>query len=941
MTSKLGLLLIGLLVLLSNLVIAQPILFYVTNATDSTYMNWSICRDNTGDSLAIGMIVWAIEDSLNNGMAPAGPDGMPTGDDKPRMFFRMGEGTVEPGMFYAGLTAFSPAEFTPGTFTAGKRMYLRAFMTTDSTLPPPPGTYYATSTLPGGVLPIVPSVFGSEVIGFTWPPTMTNQTAGILPTGFSPNGGENWPVGSQANITWSAVGLTGNVTIEINRSYPLGTWTTIATVPATAGTYTWTVTGPATNNARIRVSSVTYPNISRMSAADFRISAPGIVISSPNGGETLVTGTNATITWTSQDVTGNVQIQLNRSFPTGTWETLFANTANDCTETWLVTGPPTTTARIRILSVTNPAIGDTSNANFTIAAPGITVTSPNGGEIWTINQSESFTWTSQFIQGNVRIDINRDYPNGVWTTIYASVPNDGIEVWNPTGPPTTNARIRIVSVNDPNIFDISDGNFTIRAPTITVTSPNGGETWLVNTQQQITWTTDTTFHGNIHIQLNRAYPNGPWTTLFSNISPDSNVVWTVTGPPTGEARIRVVAAFDTTISDVSNANFTIAAPAITVTSPNGGEIWTINQTRTITWTSQFIQGNVRVELNRNYPSGAWTVLFNNTPNDGSENWVVTGPPTTSARIRVVSINDTSYNDISNANFIIRAPVITVTSPNGGEFWPINSVQNITWTVDTAFVGNVNVQLNRNYPSGAWETLFSDIPSNLPASWTVVGPPSQAARIRVVAVFDTTVSDISNANFSIVNPTLTVIYPNGGDTLFAGSNYTIRWTRQYVSGSVQVHLNRSYPNGEWVLLGTTNADTLVWEATQPETWEARIRVRAVNDTTVADVSDANFAILVNSVADRSSAIPKEFVLENAYPNPFNTSTTIKVGVPKEAFVNLAVYNLLGQKVATLHYDKLSPGYHSFIWNAPMTASGVYIVRMATNDYVKHITVHYIR
>ncbi|MCX7836203.1 MAG: T9SS type A sorting domain-containing protein [bacterium] len=1133
MISKFRTLALLFFIILSGAAFAQPILFYVTNATDSTYENWSICRNNVGDSLAVDMVVWAIEDSLNNGMAPAGPDGLPTGDDRVRMFFRMGEGTTLPGMFYAGLTAFSPSEFTPGTFTAGKRMYLRAFMTTDTTLPPPPGTYYATSTLPGGVLPIVPSVFGSDVIGFTWPAQMTNQTAGILPTNFSPNGGENWAVGTQQNITWTAVGLTGNVTIEINRNYPLGTWTTIATVPATSGSYTWTVTGPATATARIRVTSVTYPTITRMSNGNFQISAPGIVISSPNGGETWVTGTNATISWVSQDVTGNVQIQLNRNYPSGTWETLFANTANDGSESWLVTAPTTTTARVRILSVLNPVIGDTSNANFTIAAPSITVTSPNGGEVWTINQSESFTWTSQFVQGNVRIDINRNYPSGTWTTIYSSIPNDGIEVWSPTGPPTTTARIRIVSVNDPNISDMSNNNFTIRAPTITVTSPNGGESWLVGTQQPITWSVDTTFHGNVHVQLNRAYPNGAWTTLFNNIPRDTSVIWTVTGPATAEARIRVVAVFDTTIFDVSNANFSITAPSITVTSPNGGEVWTINQTRAITWTSQFIQGNVRIELNRNYPSGTWSVLFNNTPNDGTENWTVTGPAsataririvamndtsyndisnanftirvptltvtapnggetwgintqqqitwsvdtafvgnvhiqlnrnypsgawttlfsniprdsssvswlvsgpatttarvrvvaafdtsisdisnanftiasptitvtspnggevwtinqsraitwtsqfiqgnvrielnrnypsgtwsvlfnniandgtenwtvtgpaTTNARIRVVAVSDTNYNDISNANFTIRAPTITVTSPNGGEAWTVNSNRTISWTVDTAFVGNVNVQLNRDYPAGNWETLFSNVPSNQPVNWVVTGPTTQTARIRVLAAFDTTISDVSNANFAIVIPVISVVYPNGGDTLFAGSIYTLRWTREYVPGQVQVHLNRSYPNGEWVLLGTTTADTLVWEATVPQTWEARIRVRSVTDTTIMDVSNGNFAILVNSVALRENSIPKEFTLEKAYPNPFNTSTVLKVGVPKDANVTLAIYNLMGQKVATLHQGKLSAGYHSFTWNAPQISSGIYIVRMETAGWVRHSTIHYIR
>lgn len=1034
MIPKLRLLLLAIMLAVSSLAMAQPILVYASNFTDPSGETYSMCTNNLGDPLPIDMVVWAIEDSLNNGIAPVGPDGMPTGDDKPRMFFRMGEGAAEPGLFYASLTAFNPNEFTPGTLTAGRQFYLRAFTTMDTTLPPPPGTYYATSTLAGGVLPIVPNIFGSDVFGFTWPTAMTLQTGGI--TSITPNGGESWSVGTQQTISWNTVGVTGNVTIALNRDFPNGAWTNLATVPVSPGIFNWTVTGPASATARVRITSVSTPSLSRISAANFQITAPGIIVTSPNGGESLVVGTNSNITWTTQDIMGNVQIQLNRSYPSGTWENLFASTSNDFSETWAVTGPNTTNARVRILSVTNPTVGDTSNSNFTITSPSVTVTAPNGGNIWTINQSESFTWTSQFVTGNVRVEINRDFPGGIWSTIYANIPNDGIEVWNPTGPATTNARIRISSVNDPTILDISDANFTIRAPVLTVAIPNGGENWIMGTSYNISWTADTTFNGNVNVQVNRNFPSGTWVNIATNVHHDSSTNWIATGPATNAARVRVIAAFDTSINDISNANFSIVSPAITVnnpnggntliigtnhtitwssqflagnvqiqlnrsypsaswvdlfantandtnevwavtgpatttaririlsvnnpaigdtsdanftitpptitvTSPNGGETWTMNQSRVITWTSQAVTGNVRVELNRNFPSGAWTTLFANLTNDGSESWTVTGPVTTTARVRLVAIADTSINDVSNANFIIRAPVVTVTSPNGGENWAIGSQRNITWTVDTTFVGNVHVQLNRLYPSGTWTNLFTNVPNNTPVNWTVTGPATEDARIRVVAVFDTSVSDISNADFSISTPTLTVLFPNGGDTLFVGSSYMIRWSRQLVTGTVEVHINREFPTGNWEYINNSVSDSLLWEITQPSANIARIRVRSTMDTSISDVSNANFMIFENSVTERFSGIPTEFTLEKAFPNPFNSTTTLMVGVPKNAEVRVSVFNMLGQKVATLYSGRLNAGYHPIVWNAQSIASGLYIVQLETSGIVKYTRVNFLR
>lgn len=94
----------------------------------------------------------------------------------------------------------------------------------------------------------------------------------------------------------------------------------------------------------------------------------------------------------------------------------------------------------------------------------ITVTVPNGGETWPINSTQTIQWTSQGVSGDVKIELSR---NGgtTWETLFASTPNDGSQPWTVTGPTTSQARIRVSSINDPSVSDISDANFTIyRAP---------------------------------------------------------------------------------------------------------------------------------------------------------------------------------------------------------------------------------------------------------------------------------------------------------------------------------------------------------------------------------------------------------------------------------------------------------------------------------------------
>lgn len=82
--------------------------------------------------------------------------------------------------------------------------------------------------------------------------------------------------------------------------------------------------------------------------------------------------------------------------------------------------------------------------------------------------------------------------------------------------------------------------------------------------------------------------------------------------------------------------------------------------------------------------------------------------------------------------------------------------------------------------------------------------------------------------------------------------------------------------------------------------------------------------VTSVEDEN--VPKEFKLEQNFPNPFNPSTTIQFAVPKAGEYKLVVYNILGQQVAELLNTQLQPGVHNVQFNANQLASGVYIYQL---------------
>ena len=84
--------------------------------------------------------------------------------------------------------------------------------------------------------------------------------------------------------------------------------------------------------------------------------------------------------------------------------------------------------------------------------------------------------------------------------------------------------------------------------------------------------------------------------------------------------------------------------------------------------------------------------------------------------------------------------------------------------------------------------------------------------------------------------------------------------------------------------------------------------------------------ITGIDDETSNIPIKFYLGQNYPNPFNPSTTITFELPYSQHINLEVFNVKGQKVATLVSEKLNVGAHQVAFNTEKLSSGIYFYRL---------------
>jgi hypothetical protein len=190
--------------------------------------------------------------------------------------------------------------------------------------------------------------------------------------------------------------------------------------------------------------------------------ACAFAVTSPNGSEQWRQGISRLITWDGREGTGTgVSIDLLHG---GTLEhTIAAGTPNDGRFTWL---PPDSVGpgadyRIRITPHQRAEAADESDGTFSVALARITVTAPNGGELWTRGTRRTIRWSRLGTAGAVRIVLLR---RGRFVLrIAARTANDGSFLWRvPTNLiPGGDYRIRVAAQANRRVTDVSNATFRI------------------------------------------------------------------------------------------------------------------------------------------------------------------------------------------------------------------------------------------------------------------------------------------------------------------------------------------------------------------------------------------------------------------------------------------------------------------------------------------------
>ncbi|HOH97572.1 MAG TPA: choice-of-anchor D domain-containing protein [Candidatus Cloacimonadota bacterium] len=460
--------------------------------------------------------------------------------------------------------------------------------------------------------------------------------------------------GRQVNITWEQTGVE-DIKIELTSDHGQS-WTIITeSYPAASGTYAWTVPDFLSLASFIRVTDAANPLVYDWN--DFSFKMYRLTILAPNGGEVFKRGRTTTITWTT-NYPGNFRLQYSANNGS-TWTTIVSSIAgSNQTYDWAIfsSSSPGDQYLIKMYSLTDAAVFDTSDGNFTVVS--LSVTYPSIADLrLQAGKEYAITWSQGAVTTNVCLEYTTDGTN--FTLINNAIPpSPGSYTWLVPEILSSSCKIRISLADYPSIDDLSDNFFTICK--LQLTSPNGGETLTSGTTHVIRWAQSSITNVRLDYSTNGG---STWTTIVTSTPASAlSYSWTVPSLISYNCLIRIRDTAVTEISDFSDSIFTIRTPII-VTTPNGGENMTVGSPYNISWTTSGDVPFILIDYSINNGSTWLPVVSSAYPaTTGTYQWIVPNTPSNNCLVKVKKSTDNAIFDVSDGTFIIT-PTIYPPTPD--------------------------------------------------------------------------------------------------------------------------------------------------------------------------------------------------------------------------------------------------------------------------------------
>lgn len=510
-----------------------------------------------------------------------------------------------------------------------------------------------------------------------------------------------------------------------------------------------------------------------------------------------------------------------------------------------------------------------------VTPPSVTITSPNGGEVWKAGSTHAITWTATDAVGVVSVDIAYSTDGGVnyTNTIATGIANTGTYNWAIPNAPGTTLRMR-VNARDA-AFNTGTGtsaaNFTIDRWSIVASAGANGTITPSGTLLQAEGTSRT-----FTITPSANYKVA--TVLVDGVS---------VGTPTSY-----------TFSAI-NANHTIAASFTPIT-------WTITA-------SAGALGTIA-------PSGA--VAVNQA---SSQAFTIT--PQTGAHVNDVLVDGVSVGAVTGYTFNNVVAAHTIAASFAADL--------LSLTVSHTGAGSVSKSPDlAQYAYGASVTVTAT-PS---PGWAFDGWTGDTTTAGNPLALTLVSARTFAAHFvDVTAPTVDLLLPTGGESWDMGSPATIQWSATDNAGvdSVDIDFSTSGTSGPWygIAHGLANTGSYSWTVQPPATQDGFVRITARD---AAGNASSDTLVTAVTVRDPSTDAVEDgvlaFALARPTPNPSGGAALLTFSLPQAGSARVEVLDASGRRIAQTS-GEFSAGRHSWRWDGRLAdgtraRAGLYFVRLTS-------------
>ena len=399
---------------------------------------------------------------------------------------------------------------------------------------------------------------------------------------------------------------------------------------------------------------------------------------------------------------------------------------------------------------------------------------------------------------------------------------------------------------------------------LTLDEPEFGERVLGGAPYSIKWSASEDVR-DVRLEYD-ANGDGDWSDAVEIVSSHTAAAGSFSykfpNAPGSSYRVRVIDANNSSINDES---LPFSVCALSLTLPSTTQVWEVGSLRQIMWSSSGIPA-LDLDYSTTGKNGPWTPVVSHTL-ASQYNWTIPATPSNNAYLRLRDVEESNENVVVYSPLLKLVPSLTVSQPENGDVATASAKIKIKWTHDGARKIKIEYSVDNGLTYAPITGADSVDASLGEFEWLVPSMATTSAKIRITDVDYPDGQAESSGSFTIQIPEkgITLMSPDGGETLQAGHLYPITWESYYVD---YVKIEYSVDDGitderivDYVAC-EGGVNQFQWLVPNTPTVKGKVKVTdAIDPLNYSDVSDAGFVIAYDEsdpgwlprATDRSHAI----------------------------------------------------------------------------------------